>query len=99
MSFQYTAGGQIKTATIKAVNVTPGNNSNTLDLTSSAVGPYNFSYIAGQQHGQRVILSPGSSDTNVLGFTATSDLTPQNSTRSQTSMHPPTRSTCRKFQA
>ena len=76
VSFQFTENGQTETATIKAINVTPGNNSNTLDLTQSGVGPYDFSYIAGQPHGQSIIFAPGS-DTNVLAFTATSDSTPE----------------------
>ena len=75
VSFQYSEDGQTRMATVKAVNVTPGNNSNTLDLTQSKVGPYDFSYVAGQQHGQSIVFAPDS-DANILAFTATSDSTP-----------------------
>jgi hypothetical protein len=75
VSFQYTASGRVETAIIKAVNVTPGNNGNTLDLTNSKVGAYDFSYLAGQPHGQNIVLAAGA-DTDVLAFTDVSDSTP-----------------------
>jgi hypothetical protein len=39
VSFPYTAGGEIRTATIKAVNVAAGNNSKMLGLTNTKIGP------------------------------------------------------------
>jgi hypothetical protein len=74
VTFNYTIGGYTATADIKAINVTPGNNANTLDLTNSAIGPYSFSYISAQPHGQPIVFAPGTK--NVLAFTGTSDSTP-----------------------
>ena len=74
----YTLNGQAATADIKAINVTPANNSTTLDLTSLAVGAYNFSYLTPQPSGAggETIILPTAQAHDVIAYTNTSDSVP-----------------------
>jgi hypothetical protein len=78
VNLSYTLNGQSTSAVIKAINVTPGNNSSTLDLTSSAVGAYGVSYLTPQPSGKsgETIVLPTSPSADIFAYTSVTDSIP-----------------------